>query len=419
MDSSQDDASTSGNVMSSLSTEAVLKTSSPIVEKGRISCAICFIGNTRKHLKRSGFEKILDINKFKVKALEWCKFDHEYNSIYGKLDWAFTQEVFAHKKCKSIFFKETFMSCQKLKISEVQVDIDSSPNNAIECIEVQQQFLPRKSARKENIYHSSPKDIKCIICAEVKKDKTGKVIPIKTITFRNIGETVHAAEKRLVEFANIHVNKESMYKAGGERILLTLSTKSLFAADVGYHRACYESFRSPKWKKEKEKEDLHNSSREIDVKEFLNLVEYLITVKKEVYTLSQLRDFYGQIQDVRSSSIRSIDIKEKIEEKMKNRVIFCKPTQGCSNASEYVVPADVNILPDAIHAISTGEGITNYLQLKSIAQNISKEIQSKPKKPWPPTPQDIVESEETYNKRLFNFIAWIVSPISYMYKMVL
>ena len=80
---------------------------------------------------------------------------------------------------------------------------------------------------------------------------------------------------------------------------------------------------------------------------------------------------------------------------MKNRVIFCKPTQGCSNASEYVVPADVNILPDAIHAISTGEGITNYLQLKSIAQNISKEIQSKPKKPWPPTLQDIVESEET------------------------
>ena len=95
--------STSRELLNSLSPEPVLK-ASPVVEKGRISCAICLTGSTRKNLKQAQFEKIMNIDSFKEKALEWDKYDHEYNSIHKKLDWSSINELFAHKRCKGIFF---------------------------------------------------------------------------------------------------------------------------------------------------------------------------------------------------------------------------------------------------------------------------------------------------------------------------
>ena len=167
----------------------------------------------------------------------------------------------------------------------------------------------------------------------------------------------------------IHVESQTKYKDGGERILRTLATNSsLFAADVGYHKSCYESFRSPKWNKEKENYEKEKDSENDTIDELLNLVEYLIIVKQEVYTLSQLREFFSQIKGVSASSLRSIDIKKLIQDKLTDKIVFCKPTIGSSNTTEYVVSADVNILPDAIRAINTGEGITSYLQLKAITR---------------------------------------------------
>ena len=55
--------------------------------------------------------------------------------------------------------------------------------------------------------------------------------------------------------------------------------------------------------------------------------------------------------------------------------------------------------------ITIGDGITSCLQLRSTARAISEEIQCHPKKPWPPTPQDLIESNESVNKRLFITIA--------------
>ena len=48
-----------------------------------------------------------------------------------------------------------------------------------------------------------------------------------------------------------HISNNTKFKSAGERILLTLSTKSLFAANVGYHKSCYDVFRSPKSNKKK------------------------------------------------------------------------------------------------------------------------------------------------------------------------
>ena len=202
-------------------------------------------------------------------------------------------------------------------------------------------------------------------------------------------------------------------KSPAERILLTLSTKLLLAADVGYHKSCYDVFCSPKWNKKKSVEE--NNRRQSSVDELLNVIEYLAVVKKEIYTLAQLRGFYDQISDGNSRVLRSIDIKKEIQDRFKDKIVFCKPSDKCtSNATEYVLSANERILPNAISATVTGESISNCLQLKNIASSISNDIQSNPKKSWPPTSQDIINSEDACHRSLYNFMAWIVSPNSCM-----
>ena len=145
------------------------------------------------------------------------------------------------------------------------------------------------------------------------------------------------------------------------------------------------------------------------IDEPVDLIEYLVVLKREVYTLRQLRQLYANIKGVGVDSIRSIDIKNLIEKRLEGEVRCSMPKYAKSTQSEYVMSA--NILLDAINAIVTGAGGTNCMQLKAISRLISFDIQGREKMPWPPTPKDILESNEFLDlvKLLFNLIAWIVS----------
>ena len=140
---------------------------------------------------------------------------------------------------------------------------------------------------------------------------------------------------------------------------------------------------------------------------------------KEVYR--QLRELYAHIKEVSIDSVRSIDIRRLLEDRLQGKIQFCTPTCTSSShgiQSEYILSADANILPDAINAIVTGEGVTNYMQLKAISRSILTDIQGREKVPCPPTPQDILQSDDLLdlNKRLFNLIAWVVNPNAAMGK---
>ena len=72
-----------------------------------------------------------------------------------------------------------------------------------------------------------------------------------------------------------------------------------------------------------------------------------------------------------------------------------------------MISADANVLPGAINGIVTGEGTTNYVQLKPISRSILSNIQGLEKIPWgiqgqekircPPTPKDRLKSNEFLN----------------------
>ena len=187
----------------------------------------------------------------------------------------------------------------------------------------------------------------------------------------------------------------------------------MFSANVGYHKSCYQTFQARSWKKVHS--DKPFTFEKDCIEELVGVIEYLVVLKREVYTLCQLRELYASIKKVDINTIRSIDIKRIVEERLSNKVQFCRPiceTRSRGIQSEYVLSADENILLDAIIAILTGEGIINYIQLKAVAYLISSDIESCEKIPWPPTPQNNLETDELLelDKRLFNLIAWIVSP---------
>ena len=165
------------------------------------------------------------------------------------------------------------MTNQPLKINEIHNKPSSS--STVENVPTSPLSLPRKSNRQLLSYTSSGEKAVCIVCNERKYNK-GQIVEVKTMSIKELKETVHKAVKRLIEYAEIHIYNNTKFKSVGERILLTLSTKSFFAADVGYHKSCYNVFHSPKWNKRKSVEENKCSPSFID--ELLNLIEYSVVV---------------------------------------------------------------------------------------------------------------------------------------------
>ena len=81
---------------------------------------------------------------------------------------------------------------------------------------------------------------RCIICNKDIRFKR-RLLPPKTISI------VDKVEPTLKECAENHITNNNLkYVEGAKRILLTLSTKSLLAANVAYHqKERYKPFQSP------------------------------------------------------------------------------------------------------------------------------------------------------------------------------
>ena len=170
--------------------------------------------------------------------------------------------------------------------------------------------MPRRSKRTSLGYTSSLDEKHCVIYSKVQYDARAP-LPLRTTDLKKHGVDLHEAEKTLIEFAKIHKEKGTKYADAGERIILSLNTIStLFAADVAYHGKCYHTFRSPSWKIESK-----NQSKDPEnLDEFVSVIKDLVVCRKEVYTMSQLRDLYCKIGD--HTNLHVIDIKNLLQERL-------------------------------------------------------------------------------------------------------
>ena len=383
------------------------------VYHGRIACQICFVSSDKRHIKRKNFQKFTDISRFKELSETWEKVDHEYNKINQLVNWQDSSDKWAHKACKGKFFKKEFLESQTQLTSTTQVPLEEEQPSNESAAEISDEIESRRqSSRQQHKYDSSWIDENqkcCIICSKDIRVK-GRLIPPKTISI------VDKAEPTLKEFAEIHIKNNNLkYVEGAKRILLTLSTKSLLAANVAYHQEeCYKPFRSPAWKREKKVTDESDSVAEDDSWTSLcQLLRYHVLLKKEVYSLAQVRNMYDELRrelgkDVTKS--RSIDIKKRLNKDFGDVLIFLSSEKEI-NKTEYILSSDSNMSYEVIKSCASGQGIPKYVAIKATAQMLHdsiREIQSTVE--WPPAPQDIIEANNDVDTDLFNLISWIIHP---------
>ena len=102
----------------------------------------------------------------------------------------------------------------------------------------------------------------------IKKSLTKKrKIRVITTCIKKDNKKLEDTEKEFLEFAKIHNDNGTTYAAAPERILLSNSTRTLFAVDFGYHRhGCYINVTVGNWsevlrKKQKETDKRYHEIR--------------------------------------------------------------------------------------------------------------------------------------------------------------
>ena len=377
-----------------------------------IICSICNASSDKKHAKRKGITPIVKRENFKANAVLWESYEHVYSSVFQKVDWN-AETLHGCKDCKALFSNANHREKQPKKQIKSDGTVDghehiehAAPQNDIP--DAEQNTQKRNSGRGIYKYKTSKDNPVCIICLREQYDKKHHKIPVITISNRREGEKLHEAEKKLLEYAHIHEVSGSRYHSAGQRILLQNSIRSLFLQDVAYHRQpCYKNFTTNTWKRSIAPKDDPASDESVILTEFLDLVELNVIVKRDVYTVAQLRKC---LYDLNGSSSRSTDIKNILTTRFGNEIKIGKPEGSSKVCSEYVYSSRTDFTPGLIQSAITGNGIETSIMVKNLASRIGHNIKARPQSDWPPTPQQIIESNDDVNMDLYNFLALLVSP---------
>ena len=146
----------------------------------------------------------------------------------------------------------------------------------------------RKSTRQNLLFKSNQTERKCVICKNHRYIK-GRLDQLINIVLKRAVDGTYVANSTLKEYAEIRIKLDNeKYIDSANRILLVLGTSSLFAADISYHKSCYDGFHSSWWKTKLENK---SSAQVLDNKddplhELFRLIHFHIVQKHEIYTLT-------------------------------------------------------------------------------------------------------------------------------------
>ena len=171
-----------GREGSSKDIEPVLRTA-PTIASGRFTCIVCFESCTRKRKKAQDMQEVKDVAKLKARAELWTEYEHEYSSIFSKVNWT-SKSLHVHKNCRTTFLKESVMSRQQKKtLTDNEIVIGDVSDNAEIGIE---QTPRRKSSHFDHAYSSSLSSPTCIFCCAANYDSTGSEISVSTMNRKRL-----------------------------------------------------------------------------------------------------------------------------------------------------------------------------------------------------------------------------------------
>ena len=150
------------------------------------------------------------------------------------------------------------------------------------------------------------------------------------MTFQETDDSLHFTEKQPREFAQIHVENCTKVQDAKEQILLNWTTTvTLFDTNIGYHNLSYQIFRAPSWKQTCFQE-IYFFERNC-TGELLDVIYYLVVLKREVRALRKPRKLYTFVKGVDIDSKQSININILIAKWLESKVWCCKSKSGKSS----------------------------------------------------------------------------------------
>ena len=222
-----------------------------------------------------------------------------------------SNDKYAHKTCKGKFLKESYLTSQKT----LQTSCEIQQQNELGT-ETQNQTVvnPHRSNRKSLTYSLSSVEREWIICNENKYHK-GRLLPLGNITLKQVDSQIYKAEEKLIEFAHLHINNNNLkYIEAANRSLITSTSKYFFVTDVLYHKCCFYNIHSLWWASNKSIKNESEQNNSNDYTLLYEFIEHHIINKHDVYSMSQLCNFY---HNMTNTKIRSTDLKKNYKKDSK------------------------------------------------------------------------------------------------------
>ena len=105
-----------------------------------------------------------------------------------------------------------------------------------------------------------------------------------------------------------------------------------------------------------------------------------------------------------------------LEDRFGDKLVYSKPVEFAINESEFVYSSSTKFTAGFIRSTTTSICIQTSVMIRNLATRISHNIKLRPDVPWPPTPNQIIESKDEIDLDLYNFLATLVSSKSFFDK---
>ena len=302
-----------------------------------------------------------------------------------------------HKACKLNMTGIKLSRCaKKYKAKNEAIAIDNQ--NTLENLEITPQ---RSSTRRSNLIK------KCFVC-DIVTDNDNQ-------SFNKGGLarcSQHSALLKLeiAQAQNVKDHNDTLYPAALRyKMAISGSSHDIFAADIHYHKSCYNKFIKIKEKDTDELENLKLEKIDSAVQNFVRCIKQKILREKKAYLLVDLlkdledfREEEGLEEPIASTtlSLRRI-IEKNIPEKISFHLIGKKLMAYSTDINPCIYLA----------ATLEGNGIRDEELTRGFAKMIRKKVAKKEQK-WPITPEELLLSLDSKGpfRELYNVIAWSMHP---------
>ena len=148
-------------------------------------------------------QQIIDIQKFKTRAVQWTNYEHEYSKDLERNDWN-KSEIYVHKNCRSSFFQDTFIENKDVNIlSFYNSDVEKTVFNESTSSSSICSTIPRRTKRTSLAYTFSIDEKHCVIFNKAQHNsETWVPLALRTMDLKKHRDDLHETEKtlRLIRF---------------------------------------------------------------------------------------------------------------------------------------------------------------------------------------------------------------------------